>query len=147
MNTETSGSNSPSWQSTLVALGLIALVGGIFIVVFEKSGTDDALKVWGGLGTLVGVLVGAIPTYFFGQQTTAAAQRETQRVHEAATSETKRWREALEKEQDNAATALKAQGESKSAVRKAEAKADALLPHVSPAKIEELKAARPELFG
>jgi len=28
--------SKPSWQSTIIALALIALAGGIFIVVFEK---------------------------------------------------------------------------------------------------------------
>lgn len=76
--------NAPSWPSTIIALALIALVGGVFIVVFEKEGTESALEVWAALGTIIGVLVGAIPTYFFGQQSVAAAKEGTQVAKEAA---------------------------------------------------------------
>jgi hypothetical protein len=138
--------HSPSWQSTLVALALIALLGGIFVVVFEKDGTDEALKVWGGLGTLVGVLVGAVPTYFFSRQATAVAQEETKRVHETATKEVDRWRDALEQSQDTASKALKARGEDEVRTRRAEAKFDALVPYVSPQRMKEVREARPELF-
>ena len=55
----------PSWPSTVIGLGFIALVGAIFLGVFYKSGMDPALKAWGAIGTLAGILTGAIPTYFF----------------------------------------------------------------------------------
>ena len=61
--------SQPSWQSTIIAVTLIALVGAIFLVVYAGDGVDAALKVWGAIGTIVGVLTGAIPTYFFGKAT------------------------------------------------------------------------------
>ncbi len=76
--------NSPSWQSTVIALALIALVGGIFIVVFEQEGTGSALEVWAALGTIVGVIAGAIPTYFFGQQSLTAVKEGTKVAEKAA---------------------------------------------------------------
>lgn len=116
--------SSPSWQSTLVALVTILLVGGIFVVVFEKSGTDDAIKVWGVLGTLVGAIIGAVPAYFFGQQGTTAAREEAQRTHERAQSEVKRWQDSQERSQDIASQALKTKQESVEQVARAQAKAE-----------------------
>ena len=79
--------SKPSWQSTIIALALIALAGGIFIVVFEKEGIDSGLKVWAVLGTLVGVITGAVPTYFFGQQATASAREDSRQAHKTADEE------------------------------------------------------------
>jgi len=59
--------NQPSWPSAVVALGFLALVGVVFISIYQRGGIDDALKAWGAVGTVVGVIVGAIPTYFFHQ--------------------------------------------------------------------------------
>jgi hypothetical protein len=122
-------------------------VGGIFIVVFEKEGTDEALKVWGALGTLIGVLVGAIPTYFFGQQAAAAAKEETKRVHEAAANEAVRWQDALERSQDATKNAQQAQGKADEKVRSAEAQVQALLPHIAPQRLKEMRDARGDLFS
>jgi ribosomal protein L9 len=91
---------APSWQSTVIALALIALVGGIFIVVFEKEGTGEALKVWGALGTLVGVLVGAVPTYFFGQQAAAVAKEASKTAQETVEEERQKRQEAEESARD-----------------------------------------------
>lgn len=156
-------SSSPSWQSTLVALATILLVGGIFIVVFEKSGTDDAIKVWGALGALVGVIVGAVPAYFFGQQGTQAAREEAQRTHDTAISEIKRWQDSQERAQDIASQALRTKQESIEKVKiveaseKAKAKAaeeraknadsmlQALLTVAGEEKAKAARALRPEL--
>jgi len=61
-----------SWKSTFIALALIALVAAMFIAVFYSAGIDAALKAWAAVGTIVGVITGAIPTYFFGRATTAS---------------------------------------------------------------------------
>jgi hypothetical protein len=70
----------PAWQSTLVAVAFIALVAAIFLSVFFHAGIDSALKAWAAIGTLVGVLTGAIPTYFFGQASVRAERQERQRT-------------------------------------------------------------------
>jgi hypothetical protein len=59
--------NNPSWQSTVIAVAFIGLVGAIFLTVYSRDGIDAALKAWGAVGTIIGVLTGAIPTYFFGK--------------------------------------------------------------------------------
>ena len=65
-----------SWQSTVVAVAFLAVVASLMLVVLRKSTVDQALKLWAGLGTLVGVLAGSIPTYFF---TDRIAQEQVQR--------------------------------------------------------------------
>jgi hypothetical protein len=87
----------PSWQSTIIALALIGLVGAIFIVVFEKEGTDAALKIWAAIGTVVGVMTGAIPTYFFGQKTATVLKQESDRAHKSAAVEREKRDAAEEK--------------------------------------------------
>jgi hypothetical protein len=89
----------PSWQSTIIALALIGLVGAIFIIVFEKEGTDAALKVWAAIGTVVGVLTGAIPTYFFGQKAAAVVKEESKRAHATVDQERQKRDEAEAKTQ------------------------------------------------
>jgi uncharacterized membrane-anchored protein YhcB (DUF1043 family) len=61
-----------SWKSTVIALALIALVAAMFLAVFYAAGIDAALKAWAAVGTVVGVITGAMPTYFFGRATTAS---------------------------------------------------------------------------
>jgi hypothetical protein len=71
----TMGTQGPSWPAALVALGFLAFVGAIFVVVYGKDGIDGAIKAWALIGTVVGVLTGAIPSYFF-HQAAAAAQKD-----------------------------------------------------------------------
>jgi len=52
---------------------MIALVG----LMFYEAVNHDFATVWAGAGTIVGVLVGAIPAYFFHQQA-QTAQRQAQ---------------------------------------------------------------------
>jgi hypothetical protein len=59
--------------------GIIALAFLVFVVAVLWLGLDHGTKfttVWAGLGTVVGVLTGAIPSYFFKQQ----AEREHKRA-------------------------------------------------------------------
>ncbi len=57
-----------SWQSVAVAVAFIALVG----VALGLAVTHDFNAIWTGVGPLVGVLTGAIPSYFFHQQSQRA---------------------------------------------------------------------------
>lgn len=57
----------PSWPSAIVALGFLAFLAVLFLVPYSRDGVDAALKVWSAVGTIVGILVGAIPSYFFGK--------------------------------------------------------------------------------
>jgi hypothetical protein len=64
--------SNPSWQSTVVAVAFIALVGVMF---WKAVDSEDFATVWAGVGTVVGVVVGAIPSFFFKAQADAAAAR------------------------------------------------------------------------
>lgn len=54
-----------SKQATVVAVSYVLLIGVIAVVALREYDVDEFLKVWAVLGTLVGVLTGAIPAYFF----------------------------------------------------------------------------------
>jgi hypothetical protein len=63
----------PSWPSAVVAIAIIALVG----VMFWKAVDEDFSTIWAGVGTVVGVVTGSIPAYFFrteAQKATARAE-------------------------------------------------------------------------
>jgi hypothetical protein len=62
---------TPSWPSAVVAVALIALVG----VMFWRAVDADFATIWAGVGTLVGVLTGAVPSYFFHQDAAKARDR------------------------------------------------------------------------
>lgn len=61
----------PSWPSTLIALGFLALVG----VMFWKAVDSNFAEVWAGVGTIVGVITGVIPGYFFATQARDSEQQ------------------------------------------------------------------------
>jgi hypothetical protein len=58
------------WPSAVVALGVLALIGIVLVVTLPRAGESSAnfLEIWAAIGTLVGVAVGAIPSYFFSQK-------------------------------------------------------------------------------
>lgn len=66
-----------SWQSAIVAIAIIAIVGGIAITAIVKYSTvDEALKFWSALSGLVGLITGVFVTYFFSRGTVQQAQQE-----------------------------------------------------------------------
>jgi len=71
------------WPAAVVAVAFIAFVAAIFLVVYNRDGIDTALKAWGAIGTVVGVVTGGIPSFFF-HQTAKAAQRNTDALLAAA---------------------------------------------------------------
>lgn len=62
---------NPSWPSAFVAVAIIALVG----VMFWKAVDADFTTIWTGVGSVVGVVTGAIPAYFFHTQARKASAR------------------------------------------------------------------------
>jgi uncharacterized membrane protein HdeD (DUF308 family) len=65
------------WQSVVVAVAVIAVVGGIALAAIAKYSTvDEALKFWSALSGLVGLITGAFVTYFFSRGTIQQAQQE-----------------------------------------------------------------------
>jgi uncharacterized membrane protein HdeD (DUF308 family) len=77
MSNDQSPPQTVSWQSAVVAIAVIAVVGGIAIAAIVKYSTvDDALKFWSALSGLVGLITGAFVTYFFSRGTVQQAQQE-----------------------------------------------------------------------
>jgi hypothetical protein len=74
----------PSWQSTLIALAVIALVGVMFWRITSGIDADSFAKAWAGVGTIVGVITGAIPSYFFRAQAEKATRRAEAMAAEAS---------------------------------------------------------------
>lgn len=70
------GTHKSPWPATLVALAFIALVAIILLTTLPDSGdVDGFLKIWAGVGTLVGVVTGAIPAFFFKNEADSANAR------------------------------------------------------------------------
>jgi hypothetical protein len=59
------GTMELKWPSAAVAVAVIALLGGIAITAIGKYPVDQFLQVWASLGPLLGVVTGAIATFFF----------------------------------------------------------------------------------
>jgi hypothetical protein len=57
-----------SWPSAIVAVALLALVAAIMIYAMRKYDIDGAIKIWGLLGVIVGIMTGTFGTYFFTRQ-------------------------------------------------------------------------------
>ena len=72
-------SNGPSWQSAVVAIAIVALVA----FMFKEAVDHDFTTIWAAVGTVVGVVTGAIPSFFFKQQA-QQAQQEATAAHEDA---------------------------------------------------------------
>jgi hypothetical protein len=73
-------------QSTIIAVALIALVGLMFWRATGKTADKDLFAiVWAGTGTIVGVVAGAVPSFFFRAQATAEKARADTERHRAAT--------------------------------------------------------------
>jgi hypothetical protein len=51
--------------SVIIGIALITLIGAIMIAAVIRFDIDAVLKMWGALGTLLGLVVGTMGTYFF----------------------------------------------------------------------------------
>jgi hypothetical protein len=66
--------SGPSWPSAVVAVALIALVGVFF---WKSVGSTNFSQTWAAVGTIVGVVSGSIPSYFFKKNADQAQQEAT----------------------------------------------------------------------
>ena len=70
-----------SWPSAVVAVAVIAVIGGVAITAIVKYSTvDDALKFWSALSGLVGLITGAFVTYFFSKGSVQQAQADKEQA-------------------------------------------------------------------
>jgi type IV secretory pathway VirB6-like protein len=74
------------WPSAVVACFLISLVGAVSVTSIIRYGVDDALKVWAALGSIVGVITGAVVTYFFSRQAVKKATESANNAQQTATN-------------------------------------------------------------
>jgi hypothetical protein len=89
MSNGSSSSSAIGWPSTVVAIAIVAAVSAISIAAINHYGSvDDALKFWSALSGLVGIVTGAMVTYFFARGSVQAAQSATQTAQSAASSAT-----------------------------------------------------------
>jgi hypothetical protein len=74
--------SGPSWPSAIVAVAFLALVGVFF---WKSVDSGNFSEIWAAVGTIVGVVTGAIPSYFFKKDADAAhEQAETANRREVA---------------------------------------------------------------
>jgi hypothetical protein len=67
------------WPGAAVAIGLMALIGAIAVAALRyDSGQFD--KIWGALSGLVGIITGAIASYFFSRSTINALESRVQAI-------------------------------------------------------------------
>lgn len=70
----------PNIAQAIVALGFFGLLG--FVLWLAVDNYDNFNKAWGLVAPLVGIVIGAIPSYFFREQAAAAEakvdEKETQ---------------------------------------------------------------------
>jgi hypothetical protein len=79
---------SVEWPSALVGTALILVLGGIMVTgVAHYQSVDDALKLFGGLSALVGVVTGAFVSYFFTRGTIQQANQVAAQHAERADAE------------------------------------------------------------
>jgi uncharacterized membrane protein YdjX (TVP38/TMEM64 family) len=81
----------PSWEATVVAVAFVALVGLALDLATTANGGKDFTTIWTGVGTIVGIMTGAIPSYFFANaqanKAAAATKRATDHAVRAAAFE------------------------------------------------------------
>jgi ABC-type sugar transport system substrate-binding protein len=69
-----------TWQSTILAAALLVF---ILLVLFLGMHYGSSFStVWAALGSVVGVLTGAIPSYFFKQQADSANAQATKQAQQ-----------------------------------------------------------------
>src|SRR5262245_11026923 len=87
MNMGKSADGNSEWPAATVAIAFLVFVGAIFLTVYYRDGVDAALKVWSAIGTAVGIITGAIPSYFF-HRSAQAAQKDVSALKAAADEKT-----------------------------------------------------------
>jgi uncharacterized membrane protein YdjX (TVP38/TMEM64 family) len=71
-NAGAGGGQGNLWPATIVALAFIGLVGVMF---WRASYSSNFSTIWAGVGTVVGVITGAIPSFFFARTANTATNQ------------------------------------------------------------------------
>jgi hypothetical protein len=86
------------WPSAIVAIVLLLIIASIMVIAMFRYDLDGVLKIWAAIGTLFGLVIGSMATYFFTNQAhqavTARLQAEKQALaaqHQAAVAEKEKF--------------------------------------------------------
>jgi hypothetical protein len=80
------------WPESAVAVALILLIGAVSVTGIARYQVEEFLKIWAALTGLVGIITGAIVTYFFTRASLDQAERrvnDTERKLEAEQARTR----------------------------------------------------------
>jgi hypothetical protein len=84
------GTRGPGWPEAVVAIFFIGFAG---LALWLGIDHDKFSEVWAGVGTVVGIITGAIPGYFFAKtaqaNTSQAVDTANQAQQQAATAQDK----------------------------------------------------------
>jgi hypothetical protein len=76
-------------------MALVALVTAITITAIIRYDVDSVLKIWSSLGTVVGVVTGAVVTYFFTRDAVDAAKKRRMEPCENNECADESWRHSV----------------------------------------------------
>ena len=124
------------WPSAVVASMIIALIGAVTVAAIIEYSVGDALKMWGALSGLVGLLTGAFVTYFFTRSAVDTAQEQAKEAQ--AQTEEARAQAAAAAVETAAAKSTAAQHAARA--ERTQRALVMLAGHVDPPKWEALKA-------
>lgn len=81
------------WPESAVAVALILLIGAVSVTGIARYEPADFLKIWAALTSLVGIITGAIVTYFFTRSSIDQAERKVVETERKLEDERSRSRE------------------------------------------------------
>lgn len=64
------------WPAAIVAISILLIIALLMIVTLLKHEFDDALKLLGALGSLIGLITGMAGTYFFTREQVVLAEQQ-----------------------------------------------------------------------
>jgi uncharacterized membrane protein YdjX (TVP38/TMEM64 family) len=86
------------WPSAIIGVVLLLIIAAIMIIAMFRYDLDGVLKLWAAIGTLFGLVIGSMATYFFTNQAqqAAAARFEAEKQtlvaqHQAAVAEKEKF--------------------------------------------------------
>jgi hypothetical protein len=83
--------NQTGWPSAAVAIAILALIGAVTIAaIFRYPTLDEALQIWQAMAALIGLVTGAIVTYFFTRSAVETAQAQARNAVQMATLQERR---------------------------------------------------------
>lgn len=79
-------------DTVIVAISVIALVGGIVITSIVRYKADDFVKFWAAAGTVIGLALGGVGTFFFTKGKVEQTQVQLEHKQDEVDRVTKAWK-------------------------------------------------------